>query len=146
MYKIKFRLFFTGLALGALLAVGTLRLFPHGKETAQATVGDVTIDQSVGGTATFGTVNFQKIQDTANTSYFLDPAATGTSLMTAGGATVAGTVESTTGCFKFPDATTPDNCRIGICSRICRITDRVVYESKYGTDQSDLDRQPNGKC
>lgn len=44
--------------------------------------------------------------DSANSAYFLDPAATVISLVTAGAATVSGTIESTTGGFKFPDGTT----------------------------------------
>ncbi|MBI3955785.1 hypothetical protein HY339_00860 [Candidatus Gottesmanbacteria bacterium] len=53
-------------------------------------MGDVTIDQSAGGTSTLGTVTLQKMQDSANSAYFLDPAATGNSLVLAGTATASG--------------------------------------------------------
>lgn len=86
----KSRFFLTGFTLGVLVTAGMLRLLPLAKEAVQAAVGTVTIDQSVGGTVTLGTVDFQKIQDSANTAFFLDPAATGDSLVVAGTATASG--------------------------------------------------------
>lgn len=52
--------------------------------SAQAVVGDVTIDQSTAGTFTARDMVAQKLTDSANSSYFLDPAATGDSLVAAG--------------------------------------------------------------
>ena len=74
------------LSLGFLLGVGSFLT----ARRVEATVGDVTIDQSAGGTSTLGTVTLQKMQDTANTAYFVDPAATGDSLVLAGTATASG--------------------------------------------------------
>ncbi len=62
------------------------------------------------------TISSAQFIDNANSAYFLDPAATGTSLIVAGNVgigtvptqkfSVAGTIESTTGGFKFPDGGT----------------------------------------
>lgn len=92
MYKMKgYRLFSTGLALGILVTAGMVRLFSvHDGRGVNATVGDVTIDQSVGGSSTLGIVTAQKLVDTANSAYFVDPAATGNALVVAGAATVSG--------------------------------------------------------
>jgi hypothetical protein len=65
----------------------------------------LTIDAPVVLSGT-NTLTAPKFIDTANSAYFMDPAATGTSLFTAGSVTVAGTIQSTTGGFKFPDGTT----------------------------------------
>ncbi len=65
----------------------------------------LTIDAPVVLSGT-NTLTAPKFIDTDNSAYFFDPAATGTSLVTAGNVTAAGTIESTTGGFKFPDATT----------------------------------------
>ncbi len=58
----------------------------------QAAVGTVTIDQSVGGSSTLGIVTAQKLVDTASATYFIDPAATGDSLILAGAASASGTI------------------------------------------------------
>lgn len=60
------------------------------KTQTHTVVGDVSLDQSAGGTATLGNVTFQKLTDTANSAYFVDPAATGDSLVLAGTATASG--------------------------------------------------------
>lgn len=60
------------------------------KTQTHAVVGDVSLDQSAGGTATLGNVTFQKLTDTANSAYFVDPAATGDSLVLAGTASASG--------------------------------------------------------
>lgn len=90
----KFRVFFTGLALGFLLTAFYFTLHtPHSplpSPPVRATVGDVTIDQSVGGSSTLGIVTAQKLVDTANSAYFIDPAATGNALVVAGAATISG--------------------------------------------------------
>lgn len=75
-----------GIFLGVLLRTAKEQVTP----LVHAVVGDVTLDQSTGGTATLGNVAFQKLTDTANSAYFLDPAATGDSLVVAGTATASG--------------------------------------------------------
>lgn len=80
-------------------------------KSAYGVVGDLSIS---GGS---GTVTSAQFVDSSNSSYFINPAASGNSLIVAGnigiGTTtpaqklsVAGTIESTSGGFKFPDATT----------------------------------------
>ncbi|MEK9143028.1 MAG: hypothetical protein AAB481_00140 [Patescibacteria group bacterium] len=51
---------------------------------AQAVVGELIIDQSVSGSSTLGIITAQKLTDSASSTYFLDPAATGDSLVAAG--------------------------------------------------------------
>ncbi|MBI3428501.1 MAG: hypothetical protein HY050_00275 [Actinobacteria bacterium] len=82
----------TGLFLVLLLGVFIGSIGSIAPPPAQATVGDVTVDQSVGGSSTLGVVTAQKLVDSANSSYFLDPAATGNALVTAGDATVSGNI------------------------------------------------------
>ena len=77
-----------GVFLGVLLRTAKEQIAP----LAHAVVGDVTIDQSVTGSSTLGVVTAQKLVDTASSTYFLDPAATGNSLVTAGDATVSGNI------------------------------------------------------
>ncbi len=55
-------------------------------------MGTVTIDQSTAGTFTALDMVAQKLTDSANSAYFIDPAASGNSLVTAGDATVSGNI------------------------------------------------------
>ncbi len=69
-----------GIFLGVLLRDGKAQII----KMAQAVPGELIIDQSISGSSTLGIVAAQKLTDTANSAYFLDPAATGDSLVTAG--------------------------------------------------------------
>lgn len=85
--KMKFRFFSTGLTLGILataflFALSTLRVsLPL---PVQAAVGTITINQSTAGTFTAQNMVAQKFTDSANSAYFIDPAATADSLVAAG--------------------------------------------------------------
>lgn len=83
--KLKFRFFATGLALGIIATVLTLGIT---KQQAQAVVG--TLDISGTSQTLTGDVTAARLVDSANSAYLIDPAATGTSLYTAGAATVSG--------------------------------------------------------
>ncbi len=89
-----FRFFATGLGLGILLTVFAFSITHHAARptprSAKAVEGTLTISgtsQSVTGDLTAA-----RLLDQANTAYLIDPAASGTSLATAGTATIAGTL------------------------------------------------------
>ncbi len=89
-----FRFFATGLGLGILLTVFAFSITHHAAlptpHSAKAVEGTLTISgtsQSVTGDLTAA-----RLLDQANTAYLIDPAASGTSLATAGTATIAGTL------------------------------------------------------
>jgi hypothetical protein len=87
-----YRFLLCGLVLGTLLTAVALRInpFTHSRITppAQAVEGTLTI---TGSSQTIsGDVTAARIVDSANSAYFIDPAASGTSLYTAGDATISG--------------------------------------------------------
>lgn len=86
----KLRFLLIGITLNALIFVGIVQLFPMKiyPKQAQAVVGELTISGASGDFT--GDITGGRFVDKANSAYFIDPAASGTSLYTVGAATISG--------------------------------------------------------
>ncbi len=88
--NLKFRFFATGLVLGMLFGVFIGRIGRMTSPPAKAVEGTLTITGS--GQTLSGDITAARIVDNANSAYFIDPAAAGTSLSLAGNASISGTM------------------------------------------------------